>query len=62
MEKKKTLIYVSPQVNVTRVRLEQGIALVKVSCTAYLGGGWIEEPTPVGSDTDTEGGDIVLFY
>ena len=57
----KKMNYVSPQINVARVSLEQGIA-VKVSCAAYLGSDWIEIDDPMGSDTNLEGGDINLFF
>ena len=58
---KKKMNYVSPQIKVTRVSLEQGIA-VKVSCSAYLESDWIEIEEPIGLDTSHEGGDIVLFF
>ena len=62
MEKRKKLDYVSPQVKVTQVILEQGIANVAVSAAAYLGGDWIDVNDPVGLDTNLEGGDIVLSW
>ena len=61
MEKKKKMTYVAPTVKITRVVLEQGIA-VAVSCVTYMGGDWIEEEEPVGGDTWFDGGDIVLSF
>ena len=53
------MIYVAPTVTITRVVLEQGIA-VAISCVTYMGNEWIEENDPVGGDTWFEGGDIIL--
>ena len=58
----KKMIYVPPTVKVTRVVLEEGIAKIPVSNSAFIENDWIEEATPVGDDPYVDGGDIMFMF
>ena len=60
MEQTNHKIYVSPRARATRVMVEQGIA-VQVSTHVYLHPDWEEVQTPIGTDTNVEGGDVYLY-
>ena len=52
--------YLSPRIQIIRVRLECGVA-VQVSAHVIMYPDWEEVETPVGTNTNTEGGDLFLF-
>ena len=57
----KKKIYEPPAVNITRVDVEQNIAMVALSGKVVLDP-WPDDDIVVGGNPDTEGGEFYVFY
>jgi len=53
--------YVAPVVEIAIVVMEEGIAQVPISVTAFVDP-WDEDPNVVGGIPNDEGGDFYVFY